>query len=102
MNGPLEWFGSIGAIISAAMIAADWGRKWTGWAFVLFVLVSTAWIATGVMNGSTPLTVQNAILLTINSWGVWQYLLSPKNRKKIERMEELESQASEDVERGRA
>ncbi|RKF18356.1 hypothetical protein D6851_14540 [Altericroceibacterium spongiae] len=101
MNGPLEWFAAIGTILSAGMIAVDWGRKWTGWAFVLFVAVSIAWIVSGLLNDTIPLAVQNGLLLGVNLWGVWQYLLSPKNRKKIERMEELEEKASEDIEAGR-
>lgn len=98
MNGPLEWFAAIGAILAAGMIAADFGRKVTGWAFILFCIVSVAWIYTGLTGGGTPLTVQNAILLLINAWGVWQYLLSPKNKRKMEKMEELEDRAEEELE----
>ena len=44
------------------------------------------------------IAAMNAILLLINAWGVWQYLLSPKNRKKLERLEQLEEEAEEEVE----
>ena len=27
MNGPLEWIGAIGAIVAAALIEGDFGRK---------------------------------------------------------------------------
>jgi hypothetical protein len=37
------------------MIAADLGRRVTGWAFILFVFVSIAWIISGVRNGTPPL-----------------------------------------------
>ena len=37
----------------------------------------------------------NSILLLINTWGVWQYLLNPKRKKVIERVE----QAAERIER---
>lgn len=102
MTSFLEWFAAIGAIIAAGLIAADVGRKITGWAFVLFSLVSIAWVAAGFLENEQPLVIQNGILLLVNLWGAWQYLLSPKNRRKIERMEELEEQAEEDVEAGRA
>lgn len=102
MNGPLEWFASVGAIVAAALIAMDRGRKWTGWGFVLFVAVSLAWIASGLINHTAPLTVQNAILLFVNAWGVWQYLLSAKKKREIERAEELEEQAKDDVAAGKA
>lgn len=98
MNGPLEWFAAIGAVIAAAMIAADIGRRATGWAFVLFSVVAIAWVIVGLTGGGMPLTIQNAILLVVNLWGVWQYLLSPKNKRKIEKMEEIEKEAEHEVE----
>lgn len=97
MNGPLEWFGAIGAIIAAAMIASDLGRRWTGWAFVLFVAVSVAWIVSGLMNTTMPIVVQNGLLLAINGWGVWQYLLSPKKKREIEKAEAIAEEAKAEV-----
>ena len=82
MNGPLEWFGAIGTIVAAALIAADLGRRTTGWAFVLFMLVSIAWIVAALGTGTTPIAIQNAALLIVNGWGAWQYLLN--RRKRIE------------------
>ena len=98
MNGPLEWFGAIGAILAAGMIAADISRKVTGFAFILFCAVSVAWIIAGWRNDTTTLVVQNALLLVINAVGVWQYLLSRKNRLIMERMEKVEDQVVEEVE----
>lgn len=98
MNGALEWFGAIGAIIAAGMIAADLGRRWTGWAFILFVVVSVAWIVSGVVNGTMPLVVQNGLLLAVNLWGVWQYLLSPRKKREIQRAEQIAEQAHDEVE----
>jgi hypothetical protein len=80
------------------MIAADLGRRWTGWGFVLFVVVSIAWIASGLLNSTIPITVQNALLLAVNGWGVWQYLLSPKKKREIEKAEELADEAKREVE----
>ncbi|WP_068076731.1 hypothetical protein [Novosphingobium lentum] len=97
MNGPLEWFGAIGAIIAAAMIAADLGRRWTGWGFVLFVATSIAWVTSGLVNGTMPIAVQNGLLLAVNAWGVWQYLLSPKKKREIDRAEQIEAEAKEEV-----
>jgi hypothetical protein len=83
MNGPLEWYAAIAGIIAAAMIAGDFGRRVTGLGFLLFVTASIAWIVAGLQAGTMPLAVQNGILLLINIYGVWQYWLSPKNKKKI-------------------
>jgi uncharacterized membrane protein YphA (DoxX/SURF4 family) len=87
MNGPLEWIAAIGTMIAAALIAIDIGRKATGWGFVLFCAVSITWIVSGLTGDAMPIAAMNAILLLINAWGVWQYLLSPKNREKLDRLE---------------
>ena len=89
MDGPLEWIGAIGANLAAALIAADLGRRVTGWGFVLFSLVSVVWIVAGLSaDDGMPIAVQNALLLLINLYGVWQFLLSPKKKREIERAEE--------------
>ncbi|MDF8331693.1 hypothetical protein [Novosphingobium cyanobacteriorum] len=97
MDGPLEWFGAIGAIVAAAMIAADLGRRWTGWGFVLFMAVSIAWIVSGLTNQTMPIAVQNALLLAVNAWGAWQYLLSPTKKREIEKAEEIAEEAKENM-----
>ncbi|OCC24727.1 hypothetical protein MB02_04415 [Croceicoccus estronivorus] len=102
MNGPVEWLAAIGTMIAAGLIATDTGRKTTGWGFVLFCLVSATWVVTGLVDHALPIAAMNAMLFLINVWGVWQYLLSPKNRRKLKRLEELEEQAEEDVENGQA
>ena len=97
MNGPIEWLAALGAVIAAGLIAADLGRRWTGIGFVVFVVVSVAWIASGVINQTMPLVAQNGILLLINAWGVWQYLLNPRKKREIERAEQIEQQAKQQV-----
>ena len=103
MDGVLGWIGAIGAVIAAALIAADLGRKVTGWGFVLFCAVSVVWIVSGLTSKEgMSVAVQNAILLLINAYGVWQFLLSPKKKREIERAEELANKAKQDVEAGKA
>ena len=103
MNGPLEWTGAIGAILAAALIAGDFGRRVTGWGFVLFSVVSVVWIVSGLSaKDGMPIAVQNGILLLINLYGVWQFLLSPKKKREIERAEELADEAKEEVGAGKA
>lgn len=97
MDGPLEWFAALGAILAAGLIAADLGRQVTGWAFVLFVAVSVAWVVSGLFNQTWPLVIQNGLLLAVNGWGVWQYLLDPRKKRVIERQEELAEQAEAEV-----
>lgn len=78
MNGPVEWFASIAGMIAALMIAWDHSRRVTGWGFVLFVFASIAWIVSGLVNGTPPLAVQNVVLLAINLFGVYRYLIRKK------------------------
>ncbi len=98
MNGPLEWIGAIGAIIAAALIAADLGRRVTGAGFVLFSVVSVVWIVSGLTAADgMPIAVQNGLLLLINFYGVWQFLLSPKKKREIEEAERIAEEAKERV-----
>ena len=71
MNGPLEWIAAIGTMLAAGLIAADLGRKATGYGFVLFCVVSITWIVSGLTSDAIPIAAMNAILLLINAWGVW-------------------------------
>ena len=98
MNGPLEGIAAIGTMVAAALIALDLGRRATGWGFVLFCLVSITWIASGMTSGAMPIAAMNAILLLINAWGVWQYLLSPKNKKVMDRLEPVAERIEREVE----
>ena len=98
MNGPLEWIAAIGTMIAAAMIAADLGRKVTGWGFVLFCAVAVTWIVSGLSSGAMPIAAMNAILLLINLWGVWQFLLNPRKKKVIERIEKAAERIEREVE----
>jgi len=102
MNGPLEWIAAAGTIVAAFLVASDFGRRVTGWGFVLFAVVSVAWIVSALLNQTLPLAIQNAILLAINAWGVWQYLLNPTKKREIERQEKLAGEAKDDVKAGRA
>jgi hypothetical protein len=98
MNGPLEWIAAIGTMLAAGLIAADLGRRATGWGFVLFCAVSVTWIVSGMTTGATPIAAMNAVLLLINVWGVWQYLLSPKNKQVMERLEPVQERIEAEVE----
>lgn len=99
MNGPLEWIAAVGTMLAAALVAADLGRRVTGWGFVLFCAVAVTWIVSGLTTDALPIAAMNAVLLLINLYGVWQYLLSPKNRKVMERLEPVKERVIEQVER---
>jgi uncharacterized membrane protein YphA (DoxX/SURF4 family) len=96
----LEWYATISGVIAAIMLAGDFGRRVTGFGFVLFCTMNIAWIlwAQGQEDGG-GLTWQNGILFGVNLVGVWQYLLSPKNRRKMravkQAVEEFEAREAE-------
>lgn len=75
METYIEWSASISGMIAAFIIAADIGRRATGFGFVLFVFSSIAWIVAALMGEENALMTQNAVLLLINLLGVWRYLL---------------------------
>ena len=97
MNGPLEWIAAIGTMLAAALIAADLGRKVTGYGFVLFCAVSVTWIVSGLTSNAPPIAAMNGILLLINAWGVWQFLLNPRKKKVIERVEQVTERIEREV-----
>jgi len=97
MNGPLEWIAAIGTMLAAALIAADLGRKVTGWGFVLFCAVSVTWVVSGLTSGALPIAAMNGILLVINAWGVWQFLLNPRKKKVIDRVEKVAERIEREV-----
>ena len=98
MNGPLEWLAAVGTMLAAAMVAADLGRRVTGWGFVLFCVVAAMWVVSGLTGDALPIAAMNALLLLINAWGVWQYLLNPKKKKVIERVEKAAARIEREVE----
>lgn len=102
MNGPFEWFGAIGTIIAAAIIASNLGRRPTGWAFVLFVVVSVSWILGGLIADSRPIIFQNLAMFFVNAWGVFQYLVNPKKKREIEMVEQCAAQVHDELEAEKA
>ena len=95
----LEWYATVSGVIAAIMLAGDFGRRVTGLGFVLFCTMNVAWIAFARMDDTGGLMWQNIILFAVNLLGVWQYLLSPKNRRKMravkQAVEEFEAREAE-------
>jgi len=98
VNGPIEWIAAIGTILAAAMVAADYSRRVTGFGFVLFSIVACMWVYSGLTApDGMPLALQNGVLLFINLFGVWQFLISRKKKREIEKAAEIAEQAKEEV-----
>lgn len=84
----LEWYATISGIIAALMLAGDFGRRVTGFGFILFCTMNVAWIAFAQIDDTGGLMWQNIVLFFVNALGIYQYLLSPRNRRKMEAVKE--------------
>ena len=74
----VEWYAAGSAVLAALLVALDLGRRVTGWAMVLFVTSSIAFIVYGLTDEEGALWTQNALLLVINLVGVYRYLIRKK------------------------
>lgn len=78
----LQYYGAVAATIAVLLVSLDLGRKWTGYAMVIFVTSSLALIVWGFLQPeSEGIGMQNVVLLVINALGVWRYLLSPHRKE---------------------
>ena len=77
----VKWTASISGVVAALAVAADLGRRITGWGFVLFLLSSAAWITAGLLDEEAALSTQNAVLFVINCVGVYRYLIRKVSAK---------------------
>src|SRR3712207_265155 len=72
-----EWYGAVAAAVAALTVALDLGRRPTGWAFVLFTTSSIAFILYGYLDPRPEEAIAslNVVLLFINLFGVYRYLI---------------------------
>lgn len=81
----LQYYGAGAATLAALIISLHLGRKWTGYAFIIFVTSSIALIAWGFLaSNSEGIGVQNIVLFVINCVGVYRYLLAPSRKREVE------------------
>lgn len=72
----LQYYGAGAATLAALLVSLNLGRRWTGWAFVIFVTSSLALIGWGFLQpDSEGIGWQNIALFGINCVGVYRYLL---------------------------
>ena len=74
-----QYYGAVAGTIAALVVSLDLGRRATGWAFVLFVTASIAYVAWGFLNDEgEAVGWQNIALFAINVIGVYRYLIRKK------------------------
>lgn len=74
----LKWAASGGGVVAATMVSFDLGRRITGWGLVLFAASALAWIGGAVITHDGALATQNAVLLVIDLFGAYRYLIRKK------------------------
>ncbi|MEQ8558913.1 MAG: hypothetical protein RIB03_11400 [Henriciella sp.] len=74
----LGYVAMVSGIIAAITISGDFGRRITGWAFVIFTVSSIAWVAVGLLDEEPPLVIQNAVLTVVNVVGIYRWLIRTK------------------------
>ena len=78
----LQYYGAGAGALAALIVSLDLGRRWTGWAFVIFVTASIALILWGFLSQEAEgIGAQNVILFGINVIGVYRYLIRKKAPK---------------------
>lgn len=79
LTAVLQWYGAVAGAVAALLVSLDLGRRWTGFAFVIFVTSSIALIAWGFLKPDAEgIGTQNIVLLVINLIGVYRYLIRKK------------------------
>ena len=77
LAGILKWVASISGMLAALIVAADWSKRDTGWGMVLFCGSAVAWLTGAALTRDWALGTQNVVLLAIDVFGVWRYLIRP-------------------------
>ncbi|WP_174236623.1 hypothetical protein ACLN6N_07685 [Sphingomonas carotinifaciens] len=70
----LKWAAALSGILAAFMVSLDFGRRVTGWGFVIFTASSICWISGAILSQDWALGTQNVVLFGINLLGVYRYL----------------------------
>ena len=70
----LKWAAALSGILAAFMVSLDFGRRVTGWGFVIFTGSSICWISGAILSRDWALGTQNVVLFGINLLGIYRYL----------------------------
>jgi hypothetical protein len=71
----LKWAATAFTLLGAGMTAADLGRLITGWGFAALATGSACWLGAAQLEQETQLGLTNLVLLAVNLWGVWRWLV---------------------------
>jgi len=69
----VELFAAVTGVGGSLLLA--WRGRWAGWAWMLWIVSSFAWIAFAVRIGSVPLLAQHVFFSAVNVLGVYRWLI---------------------------
>lgn len=70
-----KWAATAFTLLGAGMTASDMGRRFTGWGFAALATGSACWLASAQLEQESQLGLTNLVLLALNLFGVWRWLL---------------------------
>ena len=70
-----KWAATAFTLVGAGMTAADLGRRLTGWGFGALGAGSACWLAAAQLEQETQIGLTNLVLLALNLFGVWRWLV---------------------------
>ena len=70
----IQWVATGATILAALTTASNLGARITGIGFIIFLVGSIAWFATGVLTDQPALLWTNAVLTVLNIFGIWRWL----------------------------
>lgn len=68
------WIAPAATMIAAMMTAANFGARFTGWGFVVFLAGSISWSAFALLSDQPNLLWTNLFLCVVNVVGIWRWL----------------------------
>lgn len=71
----LRWVAFATGVVAAILVALRLSPRTTGVGFAIFCICSIAWVAVGLADDELKLAGQNAVLLAVNIFGVWRWLI---------------------------
>ena len=90
----IQWVATGATILAALVTASNLGARITGIGFIIFLVGSIAWFATGVLTDQPALLWTNAVLTLLNIFGIWRWL---GRQAKVEKGAGTAAEASHDT-----
>ncbi len=92
MADTISWIATIATVVAASVVASNLGARITGYGFLVFTVGSLLWLRVGIVSHQPALMWTNAVLTTLNLFGIWRWL---GRQARVEQGARAASEASE-------